>query len=69
MNWNCSLFCGEQKSKELRGRVKASSKEKTDKKELTIKLKKLPRKLHRSSIILINKICFRWKCSIVIIIN
>ena len=31
MDWDCCLFCDESKSEELRGRVKASSKEKADK--------------------------------------
>ena len=31
MDWDCCLLCGERKSEKLRGRVKSSSKEKTDK--------------------------------------
>ena len=31
MNWHCCQFCYEPKSEELRGRVKASSREKADK--------------------------------------
>ena len=31
MDWDCCLFCGKRKSEKLRGRVKSSSKGKTDK--------------------------------------
>ena len=65
MNWDCCLFCDEPKSEELRERVKASSKEKAERR----KLKKLTRKLHHSSINLLNKIYFRWKNSLVKIMN
>ena len=36
MDWDCCLFCDEPKSEKLRGRVKASSKEKADKKKKKI---------------------------------
>ena len=62
MDWDYCLFS-------------ASSKEKTDKEKkrkqtkARRKLKKLTRKLYHSSINLQNKICFRWKNSLVIIMK
>ena len=62
IDWDYCLFC-------------ASSKEKTDKekkrKQTTRrrKLKNLTRKLYHSSINLLNKICFRWKNFLVIIMK
>ena len=57
----------EKYSNFLRGRVIVSSKEKSDKEKK--KMKKLTRKLYHSSINLLNKIYFRWKSSLVIIMN
>ena len=45
MDCNCCLFFGKRESEELRGRVKASSREKTDKKELTIKIEETYKKI------------------------
>ena len=62
MDWDYCLFS-------------ASSKEKTEKEKkrkqtkARRKLKKLTRKLYHSSINLLNKICFRWKNSLVIIMK
>ena len=49
MNWDCSLFCDEPKSEELRGRVKASSKQKADKekKKIEEKCKKITSLIHQ----------------------
>ena len=48
-DWDCCLFCGEVKSEELRGRVKASSKEKADKEKKKIKesYKKIASLIHQ----------------------
>ena len=56
MDWDCCLFCDEPKSEELKGRVKASYKNKADKEKK--KLKKLTRKWKHSTINLLNKIFF-----------
>ena len=56
MDWDCCLFCDEPKSEELKGRVKASYKNKADKEEK--KLKRLTRKWNHSTINLLNKIFF-----------
>ena len=62
MDWDYCLFS-------------ASSKEKTEKEKkrkqtkARRKLKKLTRKLYHSSINLLNKTCFRWKNSLVIIMK
>ena len=57
----------EKYSNFLRGRVIVSSKEKSDKEKK--KMKKLTRKLYHSSINLLNKICFRWKSFLDILMN
>ena len=67
MDWGCCLFCGGRKSEDLTGRVKASSKEKTEKEKK--KIEETYRKLHHSSINLLNKICFRWKNFLVILMS
>ena len=56
-----------QKNEELRGRVKASFKEKADKEKK--KIEETHKKITYSAINLLNKICFRWKNSFVIIMS
>ena len=48
-DWHCCIFCNESKSKELRGRVKASSKEKAEKEKKKIEetYKKIASLIHR----------------------
>ena len=67
MDWDCCLFYDKPKREELRGRVKASSKEKADKEKN--KIEETYKKLHHSFINLLNKICFRWKNYLVIIMK
>ena len=71
MDWDCCLFCHEPKSEKLRGRVKASSKEKADreKKKIEETYKKTASLMMDESINLLNKTCFWWKNSLVIIMN
>ena len=71
MDWDCCLFCHEPKSEKLTGRVKASSKEKADKEKKKIEetYKKTASLMMDESINLLNKTCFRWKNSLVIIMN
>ena len=66
MDWDCCLFCNETKLKNSEEEFKHHPKKKQTKK--IKKLKKLTRKLHYSSINLLDKICFWWK-NLVIIIN
>ena len=49
MDWDCCLFCDEPKSEELRGRFKASSKEKADKERKKIEetYKKIASLIHQ----------------------
>ena len=49
MDWDCCLFCDEPKSEELRGRVKASSKEKADieKRKIEETYKKIASVIHQ----------------------
>ena len=68
IDWDCCLFCNEPKYEELRRSVKKHYlKRKQTKKRR--KLKKLTRKFHHSSINLLNKICFRWKYYLVMIMK
>ena len=63
MDWDCCLFCDEPKSWELRGTVKASSKEKADKekKEIEETYKKTVSLIHqlaKQDLFLVEK--FSW---------
>ena len=68
IDWHCCIFCNESKSKELRGRVKASSKEKAEKEKKKIEetYKKIASLIHRLAK---QVFFFWWKNSLVITIN